>query len=64
MPAPRQRPTEQCLLNRFATDGVLPVFRRQNRKIVDPDEADLHRLTRSASSSGVDWLRAAISSRG
>jgi len=45
MPAARQRPTKECLLNRFAADGVLSVFRRQNQKIVEPDEADFHRLT-------------------
>src|SRR5439155_4013497 len=37
----RQRPTKQSLLNRFAADVMLSVFRRQGREIVEPDEADL-----------------------
>src|SRR5882762_9775654 len=45
MAAARQRPTQQCLLNRFTTDGMSSIFRRQDREIVEPDEADFHRLT-------------------
>jgi hypothetical protein len=41
----RQCPTEQRLLNRFAADGMLSIFRRQDREIVEPDETDFHRLT-------------------
>ena len=40
----RQRPTEQCLLNRCTADSVLSVFSRQDRQILESDEADFHRL--------------------
>jgi hypothetical protein len=32
------------LLNRLTADGVLSVFRRQERQIMEPNQADLHRL--------------------
>ena len=49
MTAARQRPSEQCLLNRFTADPVVPVFRRHEREIIEPDEADLHGLVRCRS---------------
>src|SRR5581483_9696836 len=42
MTAARERPAEQRLLDRFAADRMLPVFRRQDRQIVQTDQADSH----------------------
>jgi len=36
----RQRPSQQCLLDTFTGDIVLPIFGCQDRQIFKPDEAD------------------------
>jgi hypothetical protein len=40
----RQRPGEQCFLDRLTADVVPSVFARQERQIMEPNQADLHRL--------------------
>jgi hypothetical protein len=45
MTTARQRLSEKRLLNRFTADGVVSVCRRQDRQIIESDEADLHPVT-------------------